>query len=125
MGGIRQRGTAPELEVRRLLREAGRHFRTSNRDLPGSPDAANRRWRWAIFVHGCYWHRHSGCAKATIPKRNAAFWLAKFAANVERDRRSVRELRARGYHVLTIWECQLVHPKRVSAAIRRLPDRAP
>ena len=110
MGRVRQRDTEPELLVRRTCRSLGLHYRTRNRDLPGSPDLANRTRRWALFVHGCYWHRHDGCPKATTPRRNTEFWIAKFAANVDRDRKALLELRKRGYHVLTIWECETAHP---------------
>jgi DNA mismatch endonuclease (patch repair protein) len=106
MGRVRQSGTAPELLVRRALAALGMRYTTRNRDLPGSPDLANRARRWAVFVHGCYWHRHAGCRMATTPKTNTAFWLAKFARNVERDRAMRAALRRLGYRVLTIWECQ-------------------
>lgn len=113
MGRVRQRDTGPELLVRRACRSLGLHYRTRNRDLPGSPDLANRTRRWALFVHGCYWHRHEGCPKATTPRRNSEFWKAKFAANVERDRAALMELRSRGYRVLTIWECETARPTEV------------
>lgn len=106
MGGIRQRDTEPELIVRRALTAHGLRFRTKNRDLPGSPDVANRSGAWAVFVHGCYWHRHPGCRRATTPKRNTDFWVAKFEANVARDRRSKQALEALGYTVLVVWECE-------------------
>jgi DNA mismatch endonuclease (patch repair protein) len=103
---VRQKGTKPELEVRRVLRQLGHRYRVSNRDLPGSPDLANRSRHWVIFVHGCFWHRHTGCVKSTTPKRNRAFWEAKFAANHARDRRAASMLRRAGYSVVTIWECE-------------------
>jgi len=103
---IRQRGTAPELVVGAVLRELGLRYRTRNRDLPGSPDFANRTGRWAVFVHGCFWHHHAGCVRATVPKRNRSFWLEKFAANRRRDARAVRMLRARGFRVVVVWECR-------------------
>src|SRR5258708_3403168 len=97
MAGIRQHGTDAEQRVCEELSRLGLRFRTRNKDLPGSPDAANRAKRWAVFVHGCYWHSHARCAKATVPKRNRAFWVDKFATNRERDRRVVGELRAQGF----------------------------
>lgn len=106
LGRIRQADTSPERAVRSALHSAGLRFRKSNRDLPGSPDIANRRARWAVFVHGCFWHQHKGCPRATSPKRNAAFWLEKFRANRERDRRVQRALRGMGYVVATFWECE-------------------
>jgi DNA mismatch endonuclease (patch repair protein) len=105
MGRVRQKGTLPELLVRGALAELGQRFRLHNRDLPGSPDLANRRARWAIFVHGCFWHRH-GCSATTTPARNRDFWEAKFARNVARDAQAVSALEALGYRVIVIWECQ-------------------
>lgn len=120
MANIRQRGTAPELAVRAVARRLGLYFRVENRDLPGSPDLANRKRRWAVFVHGCYWHRHQGCVKTTTPTRNREFWEAKFVANVERDRRAVDALRERGYRVVVIWECETLVPERVESLLAPL-----
>jgi DNA mismatch endonuclease, patch repair protein len=106
MAGIRQKGTKPELIVRRILRRLGIHYRLANRDLAGSPDLANRSRRWVVFVHGCFWHRHDGCALTTTPKRNREFWLAKFERNVERDCQSAAELGRLGFEVVTVWECE-------------------
>lgn len=104
MGLVRQKGTRPELIVRRSLSALGHRYRLNNRDLEGSPDVANRRERWAVFVHGCFWHRH-GCKASTTPTRNREFWEAKFARNVERDLRTILELRASGFKVVVVWEC--------------------
>lgn len=117
MAGVRTRDTSPEMLVRSAVNRAGLRFRVNNRDLPGSPDVANRVRHWAIFVHGCYWHRHAGCSRATTPKRNAVFWRAKFAANVERDARSIRRLRALGFRVATIWECVAADPTKLGRAV--------
>jgi DNA mismatch endonuclease Vsr len=107
MGRVRQYGTMPELVVRRLLSEAGLHYRTRNRDLPGAPDLANRRRRWAVFVHGCFWHRHPHCPKASFPKSNADFWSAKFRRNVQRDARTIAALKQLGFSTAVFWECEL------------------
>lgn len=120
LGRIRQQRTRPEILVRRSLHRMGIRFRVGNRDLPGSPDLANRRRRWAIFVHGCFWHHHEGCRRATVPKRNRAFWLEKFAANQARDGRAVAALEAAGFCVLTIWECEAEDEGRLRAALARL-----
>src|SRR5262245_23383371 len=85
LGAVRQRGTDPEMRVRRALHRLGHRYRTGDKRLPGRPDIVNRTGKWAIFVHGCFWHHHAGCRRATIPKNNISFWLAKFAANKERD----------------------------------------
>jgi DNA mismatch endonuclease (patch repair protein) len=111
---VRQHGTRPELLVRRSLSELGHRYRLRNRDLPGSPDIANRAQRWAVFVHGCFWHRH-GCRASTTPSRNREFWEAKFARNVARDQRVVDALRGLGYAVIIIWECET---KRGAATVR-------
>ncbi|MDA8021151.1 MAG: very short patch repair endonuclease [Thermoanaerobaculia bacterium] len=106
MSRQRQKDTRPEILTRRILHRLGHRFRIANRDLPGSPDIANRHRRWAVFVHGCYWHRHEGCPRATTPKRNREFWMEKFEANQARDRRVADKLRNRGFTVLTVWECE-------------------
>jgi DNA mismatch endonuclease (patch repair protein) len=110
MAGVRQKDTAAELAVRRALTAIGLRYRVRNRDLPGTPDVANRARRWVIFVHGCFWHRHAGCTRTTTPQRNRQFWEQKFAANVARDRRAVASLRRRGFRVLVVWECQTLEP---------------
>ncbi|HKO90889.1 MAG TPA: very short patch repair endonuclease [Polyangiaceae bacterium] len=114
MARVRQKATRPELVVRQALRSLGQRYRLANRDLEGSPDLANRRGGWAIFVHGCFWHRH-GCKATTTPTRNRAFWEAKFARNLARDQRTAAALQARGYRVIVVWECQT---KRGEAEIR-------
>lgn len=106
MAAIRREDTQPELFVRRALTSLGVRYRVRNADLPGSPDIANRAGRWAILVHGCYWHRHDGCPRTSTPKRNVEFWLDKFADNVARDARVERALVEGGYRVLIIWECE-------------------
>lgn len=105
MRGIRRTGTKPEMVVRALLTALGHRYRVRNGDLPGSPDLANRSRGWAVFVHGCYWHRH-GCSASTIPTRNREFWLSKFSRNTARDRSSVLALESRGFRVIVVWECE-------------------
>jgi DNA mismatch endonuclease, patch repair protein len=105
MAGVRQKATQPELLVASLLRALGQRYRLNNRDLDGSPDFANRRAGWALFVHGCFWHRH-GCSATTTPTRNREFWEAKFARNLARDARTSDALRTAGYRVIVIWECE-------------------
>ena len=123
LGRIRQHGTKPELAVRRVLYDLGLRYRVNNRDLPGSPDVANRKKKWAVFVHGCFWHAHEGCAKATVPKRNREFWLEKFQANRERDARAVGLLEQRGYRVITVWECEAATLKDHRERLARIRDR--
>jgi DNA mismatch endonuclease, patch repair protein len=106
MRHIRQRQTKPEELVASALRSAGLGYRRNVRSLPGSPDFANRKGRWAVFVHGCFWHHHTGCHRGTMPKRNDVFWREKFRANRTRDARSIQRLRRLGFKVLLIWECE-------------------
>jgi DNA mismatch endonuclease (patch repair protein) len=120
MGRIRQSGTAPEMTIRRAVATLGLRYTVKNRDLPGSPDLANRSRRWAIFVHGCYWHRHAGCHKATTPRTNSEFWLNKFSRNVARDEAARIELERRGYRVLTFWQCELETSRGVSGKLAKL-----
>jgi DNA mismatch endonuclease (patch repair protein) len=114
MGRVRQKGTAAEAAIGQTLRALGIAYRKNVRALPGSPDFANRRRRWAVFVQGCFWHRHTACPRATIPKANREFWLKKFARNRARDAAAVRALRRMGFRVVLVWECQ------VAAAAPRL-----
>ncbi|MDB5451436.1 MAG: vsr [Caulobacteraceae bacterium] len=85
----------------------GASYRKNVRGLPGSPDFANRSRGWAIFVHGCFWHAHRGCRRATKPKSNAPFWSEKFARNRARDAEAIVTLRKRGFRVALVWECEL------------------
>ncbi|WP_244553464.1 very short patch repair endonuclease [Nitrobacter vulgaris] len=94
MAGIRGKNTTPEIRLRKALHRAGFRFRLHDTKLPGRPDIILPRCRAAIFVHGCFWHRHEGCRNASVPKSNTAFWEEKLRNNVERDRRNIRGLRA-------------------------------
>ncbi len=106
MRAVKSRDTKPEVESRRTLRAMGFRPATKPAKLPGSPDVVLPALRTVVFVHGCFWHRHDGCPRATSPATRAAFWDAKFARNVARDRRVTRELRAMGWRVLVVWECR-------------------
>ena len=106
MAGIKGRDTLPELTVRRTAHRLGLRFRLYRKDLPGCPDLVFPRHRLAVFVHGCFWHRHDGCHYAYLPKSHIGFWREKFAGNVERDGRSENALRELGWRVLVIWECE-------------------
>jgi DNA mismatch endonuclease, patch repair protein len=109
MGRIKSRDTRPELVVRRILHAAGYRFRLHAKDLPGKPDIVSRRWRKAILVHGCFWHRHDdpACKLARLPKSRLDFWLPKLETNRERDTRDLAALEALGWRVLVVWECQM------------------
>lgn len=107
MAAIRSRNTAPELVVRRYLYGRGLRYRLHARDLPGRRDIVFRRLRIAVFIHGCFWHQHPGCAAAVIPKSIRPFWRKKLLENRERDRRAVARLRRADWRVVTLWECAI------------------
>lgn len=106
MGNIKGRNTKPERLVRTALHRLGFRFRLNARDLPGTPDVVLPRYRAAIFVHGCFWHRHRGCRFAATPQTRSDFWQAKFEGNVARDSAARDALLAQGWRVAVIWECQ-------------------
>jgi DNA mismatch endonuclease (patch repair protein) len=118
MARVHGRDTAPELAVRRIAHRMGLRFRLHRKDLPGRPDLVFPKHRLAVFVHGCFWHRHEGCRYASTPKSRTAFWTAKFAANVVRDARQEAALKELGWRVLVIWQCEI----RNEAAVERKLD---
>lgn len=107
MSRIRGRDTKPELAVRRYLHAVGLRFRLGGCGLPGRPDIVLPSRRVAVFVHGCFWHRHAACTFATNPATRSEFWQRKFEANVKRDAAAVARLVAMGWTPLTLWECEL------------------
>lgn len=122
MSLVRSKNTKPELLVRSLLQRMGYRFRLHRKDLPGSPDMVLPKYRTAIFVHGCFWHQHPGCKKATLPNQNAEFWREKFERNVRRDENAQRRLREMGWRLLVLWECEVKRdadalPARLKAAL--------
>jgi DNA mismatch endonuclease, patch repair protein len=126
MRAVRQRDTRPELIVRTLLSQMGLYYRIRNKDLPGSPDIANRSKRWVIFVNGCFWHGHKHCKKTKsnsqprVPKTRTEFWSAKFSLNRARDAARCKELRKMGYRVFIIWECGLNDRAALASRLRPL-----
>jgi DNA mismatch endonuclease (patch repair protein) len=120
MSGIHSKNTRPEMAVRKYLHAQGFRYRLHARGLPGSPDLVLPKCRVAIFVHGCFWHRHAGCRYATTPATNAERWATKFRANTERDARNDAALRAAGWRVIVVWECEL--KRDPLERLRRLVD---
>lgn len=118
MSGIRARDTHPEMAVRRALFSAGFRYRLHRLDLPGAPDVALGGRKVAIFVHGCFWHRHGGCRYAKLPATRPEFWKAKLEGNAERDERAIEALIAMGWRVLIVWECTIRDKEKLSI----LPD---
>ena len=115
MARVRQRDTAPELTLRKLLWGRGYRYRLHAKALPGSPDLAFASRKTALFVHGCFWHGHDCPRGARAPKANAAYWSAKIERNRVRDAAAEAALADRGWKVVTVWECELRDPA--------LPDR--
>lgn len=126
MARIRSKDTAPEKRVRRILFAMGYRFRIHKKDLPGCPDIAFIARKKVIFVNGCFWHQHPNCPRATLPATNRNYWLPKLAANIQRDKRVVRELAHRGWRTLTIWECETIQEATLRKRLRDFlgPTRA-
>jgi DNA mismatch endonuclease (patch repair protein) len=120
MSRVRGKNTAPEMLVRREVHRQGRRFRLHRRSLPGSPDLVFPARRQAIFVHGCFWHRHEGCRKCSTPKTRRAFWEAKFAANIARDSRNLAALKELGWRTAVVWECETTDSDRLRTLIAHL-----
>lgn len=123
MSGIRGKNTRPEMVVRQFLHAHGFRYRLHARNLPGSPDIVLPKWMVAVFVHGCFWHRHQGCRFTTTPGSNAERWQTKFEENVARDRRDIRQLVSTGWAVIILWECGLREVEGGRRSIRWLLDR--
>lgn len=125
MRAVRTRDTEPERAVRRLLWGLGYRYRICPSNLPGKPDVANRRHAWCIFVHGCFWHGHEGCSLGRLPRANRDWWRTKIAGNRERDARKEGTLRASGYRVLVVWQCELQNEARLRDRLGRFVEGEP
>ena len=125
MARVRGKDTGPELRVRKVAHALGLRFRLHRTDLPGTPDLVIPRHRLAVFVHGCFWHRHEGCTRASTPTTRADFWRAKFAATVERDSRAILNLEQLGWRTLVLWECSLKSPAVITSALKGAIDVRP
>jgi DNA mismatch endonuclease (patch repair protein) len=120
MSRVRGKNTSPEMRVRRAAHAMGLRFRVHRKDLPGKPDLVFAKHKVAMFVHGCFWHRHSGCAKASIPKSRTEFWQRKFDTNVARDERVQAELQALGWRVVTLWQCETKSDDELRSKLNRI-----
>jgi DNA mismatch endonuclease, patch repair protein len=107
MAGIRSRNTRPEIALRSSLHKRGLRFRLHVSNLPGKPDLVLPRFSAAIFVHGCFWHRHANCRYTSVPSTRTEFWQVKFADNVKRDLKNRTLLLEMGWRVALVWECSL------------------
>ena len=120
MRRVHSANTRPEIMVRSLLHRLGYRFRLHRTDLPGNPDIVLPKHRTVIFVHGCFWHRHPGCRRASTPASNQDYWLPKFRATVKRDKKNQAALRRAGWKVMVLWECQTKKPESLSRRILKM-----
>ena len=120
MRGNTRTDTKPEMAVRKLLYRLGYRYRLHAIELPGTPDVVFHRWKVALFVHGCFWHQHpsSRCRLRSMPRSNIEYWSAKLARNVERDAEHRAELKALGWRMLTVWECETLDPYGLERKLR-------
>ncbi len=124
MSRIRSKDTQPELLVRRYLHAAGYRYRLHVSSLPGKPDIVFPQRRVCIFIHGCFWHLHSGCRDGTIPKSRTSYWRKKLYKNKDRDARHIRDLHKKDWKVLRIWECEIERrPKKVFDKLRKFLEK--
>jgi DNA mismatch endonuclease (patch repair protein) len=124
MRQVKGKGTAPEMQVRRLLTRMGLGYRLHRADLPGKPDIVMAGRRLAIFVHGCFWHGHECARGARVPKANRDYWLGKVGRNRARDEIHRVALEARGWRVMTLWECELKDAARLEDTLKTITARA-
>lgn len=120
MARIKGRDTGPEVRLRSALHKKGLRFRVCRRDLPGKPDIVFSRRRLAVQVRGCFWHQHEGCPSGRLPRSNLQYWQPKLEGNVRRDAEKDEALRALGWRVLVVWECELRSPSDVEVVAERI-----
>ncbi len=123
MAAIKGKDTKPELIVRKYLFSRGLRFRVQVRKLPGNPDIVLPKYKTIIFVNGCFWHGHDGCRYFRMPKSNVRFWKEKIERNVARDARNEAELKALGWRVVRVWECEIKTVAQREEYLKRLYDR--
>lgn len=119
MARISGSNTKPELVVRKILYDLGFRYRLNVRKLPGTPDIVISKYNKVVFVHGCFWHGHKGCKRSKRPTTNIAFWNRKIDENIDRDKKSLKELRRLGWKPLVIWECQTKKPESLEKRLIR------
>lgn len=123
MAAVKGKNTKPEMIVRKYLFSRGLRFRVQVRKLPGTPDIVLSKYKTAIFVNGCFWHGHKGCKYLRLPKSNVEFWKEKIERNVARDARCETELKALGWHVIRVWECEIKTVSRREKYLTSLYER--
>jgi DNA mismatch endonuclease (patch repair protein) len=107
MSRIRSKDTKPELLVRKFLHKNGFRYRLHVKDMPGKPDIVLPKYKTVIFIHGCFWHGHEGCKKAALPQTRRDWWEAKINYNIKNDNNSEALLKAQGWKIITIWQCDM------------------
>lgn len=107
MSRVHGKDTAIEVKVRKYLFHEGFRYRKNDPRLPGKPDIVLPKYRTVVFIHGCFWHRHPGCKRATTPSSNYDYWQKKFKRNVQNDKKNRKLLSDMGWNVITIWECEI------------------
>lgn len=112
MSRIKGKDTKPEMIVRKSLFSKGFRYKLHNKKLPGKPDLIFPKYLTAVFVNGCFWHKHIGCRYFVIPKTRSEWWINKIDGNVSRDVRNISKLRESGWRVIVIWECELKSEKK-------------
>lgn len=122
MSRIRGKDTSPELTVRSLLHKLGYRYRLHSRKLPGCPDLVFSSRKKVIFVHGCFWHGHRGCRKGKLPKSRLEYWEPKIKANRKRDASNIRKLKALGWEVRVVWQCELKKPEIIVEELKKYLD---
>jgi DNA mismatch endonuclease (patch repair protein) len=124
MRRIRSKNTAPELLLRRMLHRLGYRFRLHRKDLPGKPDLVFPSRRKVIFVHGCFWHQHSGCREGRVPGTRLDYWEPKLTRNQQRDAAAQLAMREQGWRFLVVWECELKDTTAALRTVKRFLGRA-
>jgi DNA mismatch endonuclease, patch repair protein len=125
MARIRSKNTKPEVVTRSAVQALGLRFRNHVDSLPGKPDLANKTRKWAVFVHGCFWHSHAGCRLASSPKSNTGYWSEKLARNRARDAEKIALLESQGFRALVVWECDVRDGARLKRALMSFFDPLP
>ena len=120
MRRVHSENTRPERSVRSILHRLGYRFRLHGRVLPGTPDIVLPKFETVVFVHGCFWHRHPNCPRASMPASNQSYWHDKFQRTISRDKSNTALLRRMGWRVVIVWECELKHPDRLRTRLRRI-----
>ena len=122
MSMIRSRNTKPEMLVRKFLHAQGFRYKLHDKKLPGKPDIVLPKYKTVIFIHGCFWHGHEGCKRATIPKTRAVWWQNKIARNISSDENAVQQLKKNKWKIIIIWQCQIKNnwEQRLTKKLTRL-----